>query len=142
MRTVQLFISFILLATYAFGQQGIKGQVLWVSGNQMPGSSKVSTAHQGIVREIHVYQASSQEQVSMENGFYTTINNSLITIVKSKKDGSFKVKLPPGTYSLFSQEKAGLFANLIDQQGFINTITVLPKKYSWISFIIDYEAAY
>ncbi len=123
-------------------KQGVKGQVFWLSGNQMPGPDKGRSPQQGIVREIVIYPEIKLEDTKQTDGFFTDIQIKPIARVISKPDGSFKIKLPPGNYSLFVKESKGLFANLFDGQGIINPITVKAKKYTWITLTVDYEAAY
>jgi hypothetical protein len=134
-------ISLISVSLYA--QQGIKGSVIWVSGNQMPGPDKPTSQPKQIAREVHIYPAISMNQVTAIDGvFFTEIKTPLIKKVKSKKDGSFCVKLPPGEYSLFVKEPKGLFANSFDGQGRIQCVTVKQGEYSNITIQVNYEAAY
>ncbi len=144
MRTLLLITVLLVNIGSALAQkQGIQGQVFWLSGNQMPGPErKPASTHQGIAREIHIYNAVSTDRTKREGNFYVTIDAVLVTTVQSNADGTFKVKLPPGRYSLFTKEKEGLFANLLDGNGCINCIVVKKKKYSWITITVDYDAAF
>ena len=141
-----LFVSLILLvliSTQAMAQkQGLCGRVTWTSGNQMPGPGLKSSKAQGIVREIYIYEATTNSQTTQQDGFYSTIQTKLIKKVKSKKDGSFSVKLPPGTYSVFVKETKGLWANTFDGQGIINSVTVGPQNYTELMINVNYDAAY
>ena len=136
----------LLLFTIQFSvvaqKQGIKGQVFWVSGNQMPGPDKSKSPQQGIVREIVIYPEMKLQDTKQTDGFFTDIQSKPIATVISQADGCFKIKLLPGNYSVFVKESKGLFANLFDGQGNINPITVKAKKYTWITLTVDYEAAY
>lgn len=122
--------------------QGICGKVIWVEGNQMPGPGKKSTANPGVERELHVYEAVTSHQAGQANGFYTDIKTKLIAKVKSKADGTFKIKLSPGVYSVFTKESEGLFANTFDQNGVINAVVVDKGKFTKTDIIINYKAAY
>jgi hypothetical protein len=66
----------------------------------------------------------------------------MIKKVSSNRRGKFKVKLPPGEYSLFIKEKEGLFANRFDQNNRINAVEVKPGKFTRITILVDYEATY
>ena len=123
-------------------KQGIKGKVEWISGNQMPGPDRPASKPLGIKREIWIYQATRIDDATMEGVFFSNIGTSLIKKVKSKKNGCFKVKLPVGEYSLFIQEKKGLFANRFDGQNRINWVIVKPGEFSELTIRVDYEAAY
>jgi hypothetical protein len=143
MRKLCLLVWLIsLLGTATAQKQGIKGQVFWLNGNQMPGPGKSSAPGYGVVREIHIYNAATLTDTQQENGFYSAINTSFVTKVISRPDGSFTVKLPEGRYSVFVKEDKGLFANLFDGKGCINCVTVRPRKYAWVTITVDYEAAY
>ncbi|HEY8937821.1 MAG TPA: carboxypeptidase regulatory-like domain-containing protein [Cyclobacteriaceae bacterium] len=135
-------LSLIVIQSHA-QREGIQGEVFWVSGNQMPGPGKVSSPQQGVVREIYIYEVTRlQDAEQGADGFFTSIKKPLVTKTSSQPDGSFHVKLPPGEYSLFVKEEKGLFANLIDNDGKINSVLVKPKKYSYITIAIDYEAVF
>lgn len=143
MRTFFFLILLLHIQATSFGQkQGIQGQVFWVSGNQMPGPDKAVSAQQGTAREIYVYNAVTLPSTQRQDGFFQTIDAVLITQVMTEPDGTFKIKLPPGRYSLFTREEKGLFANLFDQNGCVNCVTVEPKKYSWVTITVDFEAVY
>jgi hypothetical protein len=123
-------------------RQGIRGEILWLSGNQMPGPGKPNHPRLGIQREIHIYKVTTVEHENQNGPFFSDLKSELVTKISSKDDGTFKVKLPPGEYSVFVKEPEGLFANLIDQNGKINPISVEVKRYSWLPITVDYEAAY
>ena len=144
-----LSIGSFLICILSFGfetqgqHQGIKGQVFWLSGNQMPGPRTETAPTLGIQREIVIYKLTTLQETNQENTpFFSDIKTELVTKVQSKKDGSFKVKLPPGAYSIFIQEPKGLFANTLNANGEINRLDVNPKKYTWISITVDYEASF
>ena len=123
-------------------QQGVNGQVFWIYGDQMPGPEKRANPMQGVVREIHVYELTTLADVDQGNGFFKKVYTRFVASTLSKEDGTFKIKLPPGKYSLFVKEEKGLYANLFDSDKNISPITVKPKQYSWMTITIDYEATY
>jgi len=98
--------------------------------------------HHGIEREIHVYNAVLLRQTQYAGGFFKNIDAVYVGTMKSTPDGFFTIKLPPGRYSLFTKEENGLFANLFDHDGCVNCVLVKPRKFSWSTITIDYEAAY
>ena len=138
-----ILISLLFFSGYVLAQrQGIKGQVFWLSGNQMPQRGKPKSPQQGIEREIYVYHATTLADAIIQNGFYTEIKTPFIAKVVSDANGLFFVKLPEGRYSVFVKEPGGLFANIFDGNNCINCINVSKKKYTWITIVVDYEAAY
>ena len=143
MKKLLLVLAFFGILQFTKGpKEGIQGQVFWLSGNQMPGPGKAISPQYGVTREIIVYKAASLKDAEQSGPFFNNIKTELITKAMSKQDGSFKIKLPPGKYSVFTQEQNGLFANLIDKDGCVSCVEVRPKKYSWMTITVDYEAAY
>ena len=123
-------------------KEGIRGKVYWVSGNQMPGPGKTQSPDLGIEREIYIHEVTTLDQVDGKDGFYSKIHSPLIIKILSKRNGTFKVALPPGVYSVFTKEPQGFYANLFDQNNQINPVTVHPRKFTWMSITLDYEAAF
>jgi hypothetical protein len=143
-----LFLTVVLLTGLLHGStlvcsQGIKGKVVWVSGNQMPGPGKNSGSI-GVKREIFFHRpATSAEVVKNEPGIlYQKINTELVATVMSKGDGSFKIKLLPGEYSVFIKEPKGYFGNVFDDKGRIQVVKVEPGRYTEVTLSVDYMAAY
>jgi hypothetical protein len=134
-----LLLSFSMI--YA-QQQGITGKVEWLSGNQMPGPGKSPGKPKPIKREIWIYEPVFVKQTKAEGVFFSEIPSEPITKVKSGCRGRFRVRLPPGEYSLFIKENSGLFANRFDGQNRINCIVVKPGEFTKIVIRVDYEAAY
>jgi hypothetical protein len=137
-----LTLAFVLFTFSSFAQQGIKGKVEWVSGNQMPGPGKKASGAQPIERTVHVYEATTTGQTSQNGVFFSNLTTKLIKTVKTKKNGRFCVKLPPGEYSLFIEEKKGLFANSFDDRGRIQCVVVKKDEFNSITILVNYEAAY
>ena len=143
---MSLRLLFVLLIFSSFHtlhaqQQGVNGQVFWIYGDQLPGPEKRNPM-QGVVRQIDVYELTTLADVDQDNGFFKKVYTRFVTSTISKEDGTFKIKLPPGKYSLFVKEEKGLYANLFDSDKNISPITVKPKQYSWMTITIDYEATY
>jgi len=143
MKSLLITLSLCAILMPSFAQkQGICGKVVWVSGNQMPGPDKKTTLPKGVVREIFVYEATTDQQTTNENGFYKDTHTKLVAKIKSKSNGTFSVKLSPGIYSVFVKEEKGLWANTFDGEGHINPVTVTAKNWTNLLVQINYEAAY
>lgn len=140
---VRLLLCLIfVVGTDAYAQrQGIKGEVFWLGGNQMPALGRQSSdPDQGVVREILFYEATHLKDVDqIADGLFTNVKTKLIATARSLPDGSFTIRLPPGEYSVFVKETGGLFANLVDRTNTLNPVTVKPKQYAWLTITIDYE---
>jgi len=142
---VRFLVISLLIIGPAFShaqKQGICGKVVWEEGNRMPGPDKKKADPKPIIREVYIYQPVRQDQTTMANGLYTDIRVALVKTVKTEADGSFKISLPPGEYSLFTKEEGGFFANLFDSGGRINVVEVKPRKYSETTIRVNYRAFY
>lgn len=142
MKIICYILLLSLLSPYPDQKQGICGKVLWVEGNQMPGPGKKESRGSGISREIHVYELVMMENTTQQNGFFTEVKSRRVAIGTSKSNGSYKIQLPPGEYSVFTKEPEGLFANLFDTRGSINPVTVKEGDFTEIDLTINYKAAY
>ncbi len=137
------FLLFLISSFSGFSQkQGLQGQVFWVSGNQMPGPESVLSPNQGAIREVLIYELTAVSDATQVGPFFRDIKTRLVISTQSKPNGSFKVKLPIGSYSVFTKERNGLYANLFDENGNINPVVIKPGKYAWKTITIDYDAAY
>lgn len=139
-RIFLLLLATLPLLTYGQGQ-GVKGQLYWVTGNQMPGPEREQIPRQGIAREIYVFELTNRSDVEEEDGFYK-VHTRLVKRVFSKPNGTFTIRLEPGRYSVFVKENKGLWANLLDSENNISPVTVTRGSYVWITISIDYSAAY
>lgn len=145
MRGFAFIILYLLLLACSSAQQrqGIKGQVLLISGNQLPDPENIKRAHYGVQRELVIYELTTTSQVTQNvDGFFTDIETKLITTLKTKADGSFKLRLPPGEYSVLVKEEGGFYGNLFDKNNAINPIIVKENEYAWLPITIDYQAVY
>ena len=122
--------------------QGIKGTVLWFEGNQMPGFDRKPDPGKGIAREIHIYEVCKQSEAESDGIFFKNISTKLVAIAESKNDGNFEIDLPPGDYSLFVKEEAGLFANIFDMYNHIHPVKVETRKYTEVTISVNYKASY
>jgi hypothetical protein len=136
-----LQIIFLIVALPCLGQ-GICGRITWVSGNQMPGPDKEIESPKGIKRVVYVYEATPSDKAVLENSLYKEIKTKLVATGKSNEAGYFKIKLKPGEYSVFVKEAEGWFANIFDDRGRIQTVTVNPSKFTKIDIEVNYLAAY
>lgn len=124
-------------------EQGIAGQVLWVSGNQMPSPDAPPSKGRGVQRTLYIYELTNASQANTTDGvFHTNIQTNLVTQVVTDANGNFAVSLKPGRYSLFSKEEKGLFASLYDGEMNINPVEVQEGQVTQVEFLINYQASY
>ena len=123
--------------------QGIKGQLLWLEGDLMPGPNKPENPPKPVQREIQIYELTNLNSVTKNNeGFFSDIPTDPVAVVQSDEEGKFSIKLPEGNYSVFVKEEAGLFANKFDGQGNINPVEIKSGEIAEKTIRIDYQAAY
>lgn len=143
MKYLFFVIALAFISAPLAAQQGIKGKVVWVSGNQMPGPGVQRTEPKGIKREIHIYAITKVSETTQTDGvFFTALKTTLVKKVRSKKNGKFCAKLPAGTYSIFIQEEKGLFANLFDGENHIHPVSVKSREYTPLTIQVNYAASF
>ncbi len=135
-------LTIFILNISAAQKQGVQGQLYWVTGNQMPAPDRSHVPQRGVMREIFVFEVATPSDVELEDGFFKKVHTKFVARAFSKPNGTFKIRLAPGTYSIFVKEDKGLYANIFDQENHISPVTVLPRKYSWITISINYSASY
>lgn len=142
-----LCLSACISQKRSFNTSGIIGEVRWVEGNLMPsiGDTTYAARLRGVPveREVFIYNATKPDDVFRTEGvFYSPITTQLVKKVKSRKDGMFKVNVPPGKYSVFVLEKEGLFANTFDGDNCISPVTVQANNFTEIKILVNYKAFY
>ena len=141
------FLVISLLSSYMciFGKkEGIKGYVYLVKGNQMPSPGEPPPLRQGLQTTVYVYELTNVNQVKRveHSSFYSAINTKLIKEIRSDKKGYFKVKLPPGDYSVFIRKDSLFYANLFDGNNNIAPVKVSKGKWVELELKADYDAVY
>jgi hypothetical protein len=124
--------------------QGIAGKVVWQAGNQMPSPDvPVNSGKSGIKRTVYIYELTKNSQTTTTEGvFHSNIQTKLVTQVVTDANGNFQVRLEPGTYTIFTKEDQGLYANLFDGENNIFPVEVLKGKVANVEFLVNYAATY
>ena len=124
--------------------QGIEGKVVFTTGNRMPSPDVVAPKPKGIKTTLYIYQLTNINQVNRQenSSFYRAINTTLVDNVESDSDGSFKINLPPGKYSLFVKKDTLFYANWFDENNNIAPVEVVADKMTKVEFKVDYNAVY
>ncbi len=125
-------------------KQGIDGYVYRISGNRMPSPNIKSPAPKGSRTTIYVYELTNVNQVDRQgqSPFYFSIKTKLFKKAESDSSGYFKIKLPPGRYSLFTKKDTLFYANWFDKDNNIAPVEVVSGKMTKAEIRIDYDAAY
>ena len=135
--------------TNKISTQGIKGQIYWVEGNQMPQAtagdkpeSASPTTKKPVKRTIQIHQLTHINEASLGDYLFGNIETPLVASVETNKEGEFSVELPPGKYSIFTVEEKGYFASIFDLDSYIHPVTVKEKEWNKVEIIIDYKASF
>jgi hypothetical protein len=121
---------------------GIVGQVVWVSGNQMPGPDKPDVPGQPVERTVIITEAVKMSDLEGNAPLFSSAPKKVVKKVDTNKSGAFTVELPPGIYSIFIKEEDGYFANSFDNTNTVNPVVVSNGNVSDILIRIDYKASY
>ena len=124
--------------------QGVEGNIYFISGNQMPSPGKKPSSPKGIKTTLYIYQLTNINQVTRQGQsvFYSAINTKLITKVESDTTGYFNIQLEPGKYSLFTKKGASFYARIFDKDNNIAPTEVFAGKITKAEVRIDYDATY
>ena len=128
-------------------EQGIRGQVLWLEGNLMPGVSQQGKAirkpaGKGIQRTLYIYELTHRDAADYQDGFFVNVQEELVTKVETNAVGNFSVALKPEQYSVLVKENKGFFAGFFDGEGNLQPVAVTKDSVTQIEIKVDYEAAY
>lgn len=142
MRIIIVIAAFLLFipATAQKYKQGITGKVFLEHAGELPSPDHPATPQSGVKRVVVIYEITTTDQAKQTGTFFSDISTRRVAEVPTRADGSFKVKLPPGDYSIFIQEGDALYANLFDNRNRINPVTVKPKQYAWLPITIEAQA--
>jgi len=123
--------------------QGISGKVIFKEGNfsptqELPEEGKVF----GIEREIYIYPLTSLKESELAEGdFLKSISTTPIDTIRSLQDGTFKLPLEVGKYSLVINE-GGRFYSKISPDYYLFPVKVEKNKVTEVVFEVDYMARY
>ena len=141
--TMVLLVS--VLSSFVCKKEGITGHIYLIAGNQMPNIGQPPAGKKPLQTTLYIYALTNISEVTRVDeysSFYKSINTRLIKKLKSDKNGAFRVKLPPGQYSLFVKKDSLFYANLFDGKNNINPVTVEKGRYTEIEVRADYDAVY
>jgi len=123
-------------------KEGIRGKIIMQMGNQMPSPGSPPKISNGVARTIGIFALTRLEdtEAGQKIGFYKKIKTKRIAQIKSRKDGCFAIKLPPGRYSLFVREKGEWYANSFGGEGEIFEIVIKSNEITETEFRINHSA--
>jgi hypothetical protein len=125
-------------------RSGISGHVVVESGNRMPDPDNPVSSPKGIKTKLYIYELTNINQVSRQgmSAFYTQVPTRLVKEIETDEDGSFRVKLKPGRYSLFVKKDQLFYSSVFDGQNNIHPVEVKKGKMTEEVFKVNYNAVY
>jgi hypothetical protein len=110
----------------------------------MPSPDQKREPPKGIKTEVFIHELTGANQVTPGDraGFYKSVNSKLVKKVSTNEKGFFKVKLQPGTYSVFTRVDSLYYANLFDQDNKIYPVEVQKKKMTEVVIKQDFNSFY
>jgi len=118
-------------------RQGVQGKVIKLKGNFMPGPGAPRGTRKPLSVPVWVFkgQVKPFEKPNPRHA-------QLVTTVRSGEDGTYRVGLSPGRYTVVAEIDGRMYLNLMTGDG--NWATVLVESGKWATFNIEdtSEAAY
>ena len=105
--------------------QGVRGAVVKLVGDFLPGAEPARGGHVPLVVLVHVFRGRVQPFEKPDPH-----HAALVTIVRPDKEGRFSLPLPPGEYTLVAEIDGRLYLNNWLDDGSWATVTVRPGRWS------------
>ena len=123
--------------------EGVYGTLIQAEGNCMPiiNWEKTTCKNYPVKRKILIYESTKYDQVEQKDWvFYTEIKTKFIAEVESDDEGFYEIKLSPGKYSVFIEEKGLLYGRTFDSEGYISLVEVESGEAIEHNLMIDYAS--
>jgi hypothetical protein len=119
--------------------QGIEGIVYPVSGNRMPSPDRKPGPPRVIKSTVYVFELTSSSQVTRQgqSSYYPVVNTKLVKQADTDDTGYFKIKLPPGFYSIFTRKGDLFYASRRDEKNNIAPVEVVAGKFTRVDCKIE-----
>lgn len=140
------FLSILLIVVCAGCSTNatITGKVVRESGNRMPSPDWPAQEEKGFKTVVYFV---APFKARTYNGIPENVFNDLPTAVMAKvstnSDGTFKINIAPGKYSVLIQKDAhSFYANVQDGEGIVNPWLFLKGKRYKLPLIANWDAKY
>lgn len=140
--------GFILLMISLMGCGASKvvvtGKVQRVIGNQMPSPDLENEEPGGFSTTVFFFEPTLMNtgMPTGEQGVFLMTNKKLVAKVLAEKNGSFKLKIRPGKYSVLLGKEGQYYSNISDLEGLINPIQINKRTQFPIVLRADWGAIY
>jgi hypothetical protein len=144
MALMQLLGSCVTPKDQCTHEQGIAGRVFWLEGNFMPSPDPGPGAEKTPARrQIVVHELIKMAEIGNSGGpLFERLPGRVVSKKWTEPSGHFRICLPPGTYSVFTVEETGYFANRFNAEGHVQPVTVEKGSFTEITIDINYKAYY
>jgi hypothetical protein len=121
--------------------QGLAGTIYLLEGNFMPSpGGKSGGTTKAVQRTLEIYPLTKQSDAG--GTFHPRPATKPVFRGQSCEDGSFKIGLAPGRYSVFVVVDKKLFANGTDADGYIQPVTITKGNTTLLDLKINNKAVY
>lgn len=141
-------IVFVLLIAFLFSCSSAKvlvaGKVQRIMGNQMPSPDLAKEEPGGFSTTVYFFEPTlvNMGLPTEEQGVFMMTDKKLVAKVLAEKDGSFKLKLKPGKYSVLLGKDGQYYSNISDLEGLINPIEINKSSKKPLVLKADWGAIY
>jgi hypothetical protein len=141
-------IVFVLLSAFLFSCSSSKvlvgGKVQRIMGNQMPSPDLANEEPGGFSTTVYFFEPTlvNMGMPTGEQGVFIMTDKKLVAKVLAEKDGSFKLKLKPGKYSVLLGKDGQYYSNISDLEGLINPIEINKSSKKPLVLKADWGAIY
>lgn len=108
----------------------------------MPSPDLPPSKPKGMNAALAVFELTNISQLKSVGKFYETPPTKLVKQIQTNEDGSYKVKLKPGSYSLFVIIDSLYYSNVFDDKFNIHPVEVKKGKWTEDNFKVSYDAVY
>ena len=138
-----LITLLILIGGMAAPQQGIKGSLREVKGNQMGIEKKSSLKGQPLVGRLYVFNdLSDSDLVGLEGQWCKSVQQKPYLIIQTDNKGYFKQALKKGKYVVLVEAYDGFFIPSFDQFNHPTKVLVESQKYTSLNILVNSKAIY
>lgn len=120
------------------------GHISRVTGNQMPSPDLPPLSYAGYPTNVYFFKPISPQDARRMSvpGFFDRIGQPLVARVATDERGLFRLRLPPGRYSVLIGKDSLFYTNIIDGDGFLNPIVVASGRRMRLELKADWGANY
>lgn len=138
-RSIPIFVLVCSSSLATAQNSRIEGQLYWHAPDANGAAAGQINSYSGIPLEIFVHTLTSAAEIDTEDGVITKIYTPVIKRAFSKWNGTFRIKLPHGAYSVFVLYKNQYYGNLQDKDGNLSPAIVSRERRTWLTITINYS---